>query len=81
VRKELIHIFVHGLRYLPILRKGLPKEVFSKYPYVRRPFTEGRNPDRDHCEPVIEVLPESSSFHLVAKIPIGRCHDPAIGFS
>ena len=56
----------------------LRQEVLDEERDVRAPLAQRGQRDRDHVEPVEEVLAEAALAHLLLEVAVGGRHDPHV---
>src|SRR4030095_4107966 len=71
---------VYALNVLAELDVVAAKEEPRELREIFEAFAERRHPERDHVEPVIQVLAEARLFHRLLEVDVGRGNQAYVGF-
>jgi hypothetical protein len=64
-----------GVRMQPLLARHAGQHVEREQRQVVETLSQGRQAQREHVEPVPEVLAEAAGAHVGFEVPVGRAHD------
>ena len=60
-------------------RGEILQEGFTQEQNVLVALAQSRQPDLEHLEPVVKVLPDCAGFHGRTKVPVRGCDDTDVG--